>query len=56
MNYPQAAAGRPTAAHDFVNHAHDLIWPRVEFRALSFPSLKVPAAFTDYLKEVRKSK
>lgn len=54
----QAGYGKrwPTAAHDFVNQCHDLIWQRVEFKALSFPSLKVPAAFTDYLKEVRKLK
>jgi hypothetical protein len=54
----QAGYGKrwPTAAHDFVNQCHDLIWPRVEFKALSFPSLKVPAAFTEYLKEVRKFK
>lgn len=51
----QAGYGKrwPTVAHDFVNQCHDLIWPRVEFKALSFPSLKGPAAFADYLKEVR---
>jgi hypothetical protein len=46
----------PEPAHAFFTQCHDAVWPRVEFKMLSFSKLKVPAGFTDYLKEVRKLK
>lgn len=44
----------PAEAHAFFKKCHDLTWPRVEFKNLSFPNLNVPDAFTNFLKEVRR--
>jgi hypothetical protein len=54
----QAGYGRswPMAANKFLNQCHDLVWPRVEFKALRFPKLNPPTSFTNYLKQVRRLK
>jgi hypothetical protein len=51
----QAGYGKrwPLTAQQFLKRCHDLVWPRVEFKALSFPKLNPPSSFTDYLKEIR---
>jgi hypothetical protein len=49
-------SGWPPGAHTFFKQCRDIVWPRMEFKMLKFAKLNVPAAFTDYLKEVRKFK
>jgi hypothetical protein len=44
----------PAEAHDFYSDCRDLVWPRVQYKQLSFKKLKVPEDLVDYLKDVRK--
>jgi hypothetical protein len=44
----------PTEARAFYESCHDLVWGRVEFKMLKFTELKVPDAFTDFLRTVRR--
>lgn len=48
-----ATTGRPEA-HKLFQHCHDVVWPQIEFKRLSFGKLHVPAVFVDYLKDVRR--
>lgn len=43
-----------TEAHEFYAECKTKIWPRVQYKRLSFTKLNVPSALTDYLKSVRR--
>lgn len=45
----------PPDVVEFLNECKTLVWERVKYKTLKFSKLKVPSAFTDYAKAVRKS-